>query len=75
MTSVQTQDKGTLPIPGKWEIDPSHSSVQFGAKHLGLSKIRGHFSSYSAEITWESLSKNHACKRSSMPPASTRNST
>jgi polyisoprenoid-binding protein YceI len=50
MTSVQTQDKGMLPIPGKWEIDPSHSSVQFGAKHLGLSKIRGHFSSYSAEI-------------------------
>jgi len=50
MTSVQTQDKATLPSPGKWEIDPSHSPVQFGAKHLGLSKIRGHFSNYSAEI-------------------------
>src|SRR5512146_1959240 len=26
-----------------WNIDPSHSNVQFSVKHMGLMTVRGHF--------------------------------
>ena len=33
-----------------WTIDPSHSSVGFSARHLGLSKVRGLFTRFSGEV-------------------------
>jgi polyisoprenoid-binding protein YceI len=36
--------------PGAWEIDPSHSNVEFVARHL-LSKVRGRFSGFSGTLT------------------------
>lgn len=30
-----------LPPPGKWTIDPVHSSVTIYARHLGLARVRG----------------------------------
>jgi len=33
-----------------WNIDPAHSSVGFRARHLGLSKVRGLFTSFSGEV-------------------------
>jgi polyisoprenoid-binding protein YceI len=35
---------------GTWNIDPAHSSVSFIARHLGLSKVRGSFKSFSGTI-------------------------
>jgi polyisoprenoid-binding protein YceI len=32
-----------VPEPGSWEIDPSHASFEFVARHL-MSKVRGNFS-------------------------------
>ena len=41
----------TSPVtPGRWELDPSHTSVEFWARHLGLSKVRGRFNQVAAEI-------------------------
>lgn len=41
----------TTPIPvGKWKLDPVHSSVTFTVRHLMVSKVRGSFKSYSADI-------------------------
>lgn len=41
----------TTPVtPGRWELDPSHTSVEFWARHLGLSKVRGRFNEVAAEI-------------------------
>lgn len=40
----------TLPTTGTWVIDPSHSSVEFVAKHLVVSKVRGRFTSFSGVI-------------------------
>ena len=37
--------------PGTWAIEPSHSSVGFTVRHLGLSKVRGQFNSFSGELT------------------------
>lgn len=35
---------------GRWELDPSHANVEFWARHLGLSKVRGRFNEVTAEI-------------------------
>lgn len=33
-----------------WKIDPTHSEVQFKAKHLVISTVTGHFESFDAEV-------------------------
>lgn len=41
-----------LPLsPGQWELDPYHSAVGFVIRHLGISKVRGHFGRFDAELT------------------------
>jgi polyisoprenoid-binding protein YceI len=37
--------------PGIWNVDPVHSSVGFVARHMMISKVRGHFSTFSGAIT------------------------
>ena len=49
MTQLQ-ETQHQLLAPGVWEIDPSHSSVEFVARHL-LSKVRGRFSEFSGTLT------------------------
>lgn len=34
----------------KWTVDQSHSAVGFEVKHMMVSKVKGQFNSYSAEI-------------------------
>ncbi len=45
--SHQGQD---IPAPGKYIIDPSHSSVEFVGRHLGLAKVRGRFTKFAGDI-------------------------
>lgn len=41
-----------LAIPtGVWDLDPSHTSVNFYARHLMVSKVRGRFTSFHGTIT------------------------
>jgi len=47
---VRTLDGREIPAPGTYVIDPSHSSVEFVARHLGLSKVRGRFNTFAGEI-------------------------
>lgn len=48
MSNVQTTP---LPLlPGHWAIDPAHSSVGFTIRHLGVSKVRGRFHRFTAEV-------------------------
>ncbi|MDR3084629.1 MAG: YceI family protein [Streptomyces sp.] len=35
-----------LPRPGEWEIDPTHSSIAFTARHIGLARIHGRFNTF-----------------------------
>jgi polyisoprenoid-binding protein YceI len=37
-------------VAGTWEMDPVHSSIGFVARHLMVSKVRGHFSKFQAQI-------------------------
>jgi len=39
-----------LPEPGKWSIDPVHSTIVVTARHFGLSSIRGRFNDFSGEL-------------------------
>lgn len=36
---------------GVWTVDPSHSEVGFTVRHLGLSKVRGRFNSFTGSVT------------------------
>ena len=48
MTSTLTS---TLPLAaGTWTADPSHTTVGFVVRHLGLSKVRGRFDSMTAQL-------------------------
>jgi polyisoprenoid-binding protein YceI len=44
----------TIDIPGylagTWAIDPVHSDVSFTVRHLGVSKVRGHFDTFEGQI-------------------------
>ncbi|NLY78596.1 MAG: YceI family protein [Lysinibacillus sp.] len=39
----------------KWVVDKSHSQVGFEVKHMMVSKVRGKFDSYTAEVEAENL--------------------
>jgi len=41
----------TLPAPGTWTIDASHSEVGFSARHLMAARVRGSFKAFSGTIT------------------------
>jgi polyisoprenoid-binding protein YceI len=44
-------DEQALPVAGEWQIDPAHTSVEFVARHLMVTKVRGSFPEVSGTIT------------------------
>jgi polyisoprenoid-binding protein YceI len=36
---------------GTWSVDPTHSRIGFVARHLMVSKVRGSFTDYTADVT------------------------
>src|SRR5437899_10662973 len=44
------QTEAGLPQPGTWTIDTSHSGVYSVARHLRVSKVRGHFGLFSGRV-------------------------
>jgi polyisoprenoid-binding protein YceI len=48
MTTLETTT--TLPAVGTWKIDPSHSSVGFSVRHLGLARVRGRFAEFDGSV-------------------------
>ena len=47
--AVETAPKMTPPPAGKYEIDPSHSTVEFVGRHM-ISKVRGRFTEFTGTI-------------------------
>jgi polyisoprenoid-binding protein YceI len=46
-----TMTSPTLPLaPGRWAVDHNHSSIGFTIRHLGVSKVRGRFTDFDAEV-------------------------
>ncbi|HXJ67019.1 MAG TPA: YceI family protein, partial [Actinomycetota bacterium] len=48
-----TRVQGGIEIPavGTWEVDPAHSRLGFVARHLMVTKVRGHFDVFGGTIT------------------------
>ena len=40
-----------LAAPAAWSVDPSHSQVGFGVRHLVVSTVRGEFKAYSGKLS------------------------
>jgi polyisoprenoid-binding protein YceI len=49
--TITSAQKGTVIEPGTWVFDPSHSSVEFVARHLMVTKVRGRFGNVQGTIT------------------------
>ncbi|GAA1241395.1 YceI family protein [Prauserella halophila] len=49
---VLEPEEGAIELPptGPWVIDPVHSSVQFAARHLGISSVRGRFGEIQGQV-------------------------
>jgi polyisoprenoid-binding protein YceI len=46
-----TTSTRTLPLaPGRWAVDHGHSSIGFTIRHLGVSKVRGRFDDFDADV-------------------------
>jgi polyisoprenoid-binding protein YceI len=53
--TAQPSPTTTLPLPlplppGRWALDAAHSSVGFTIRHLGVSKVRGHFRRFDVDV-------------------------
>lgn len=40
-----------IPAAGRYELDPSHSSIGFSVRHLMVSKTKGRFADFSGTVT------------------------
>ena len=40
-----------LPTPGTYTLDPTHTRIGFVARHLMVTKVRGHFATFEGSIT------------------------
>ena len=49
-TTTATTTSTQLPT-GTWNIDPSHSSIEFSVRHLMISKVKGSFKTFSGTVT------------------------
>jgi len=49
MSQSQRTTATPLLVPGVWDIDPSHSNVEFAARHL-FSRVRGRFTEFAGTI-------------------------
>jgi polyisoprenoid-binding protein YceI len=50
-TATRTWEGTTIPAAGSYAIDPAHSTVEFVARHLMVSKVRGGFARFEGAIT------------------------
>jgi len=48
MTTSVTEIPGY--VAGTWDIDPVHSHIGFEARHMFISKVRGHFETFEGQI-------------------------
>ncbi len=49
-TDLQTE-KGIVRVPtGTWNVDPTHSSIEFSIKHMMIATVRGRFKDFEGTI-------------------------
>ena len=53
-----------------WQIDPAHSSIQFGVRHLMISTVKGKFPKFTATVVGDEKDPAHARVEASIDAAS-----
>ncbi len=53
MDTAQEQRQTTASAAQKWTIDPAHTSVTFGVRHMMVSTVRGEFQKVEGTVTWD----------------------
>lgn len=48
---LRSRDDRLIPVAGVYELDAAHTSVEFVARHLMITKVRGRFSGVQGRIT------------------------
>ncbi|WP_420033624.1 YceI family protein [Streptomyces sp. cg28] len=48
--TLQVAPPPQLPKPGEWEIEPTHSSIAFTARHIGLARVHGRFNTFAGAL-------------------------
>jgi polyisoprenoid-binding protein YceI len=51
MSTTQIVGTERLPATGTWHVDTAHTSANFSARHLGMSKVRGRFDTLDGTLT------------------------
>lgn len=51
MSHTRTIENTTVPAPGVWQIDQSHSDLRITARHLMVARVRGTFEDLAGTIT------------------------
>ncbi len=51
MTDTSSTEGRALPAAGVYTIDPSHSKIEAVARHLMVTKVRGHLAEYEGTVT------------------------
>jgi polyisoprenoid-binding protein YceI len=46
----RTHDMSLPLTAGNWTLDQTHSTIEFGVRHLGISKVRGRFHRFDATV-------------------------
>jgi polyisoprenoid-binding protein YceI len=49
-TAVREINGVELPQTGDWVVDPAHSSIEAVARHMVVTKVRGHFEEFSGTL-------------------------
>jgi len=50
-SATQTSTLTETPVAGIWDIDPSHTTVEFIGRHLVFTKVRGRFTDVAGQVT------------------------
>ncbi|MFF3493614.1 YceI family protein [Streptomyces sp. NPDC002795] len=48
--TLQVAAPPALPTPGDWEVEPTHSSVGFTARHIGMARVYGRFNTFAGVL-------------------------
>ena len=58
MSELQRTTATPQLVPGVWDIDPGHSSIEYVARHL-FSRVRGRFTEFGGPLSYASH-RHHA---------------
>jgi polyisoprenoid-binding protein YceI len=50
LAATRTKDGKEVPVVGRWDIDPTHASINFEGRHMMIAKVRGSFTNATGGI-------------------------